>query len=162
MEGIYHLSGRRAAEEPEFRMNGEELKQVLDFIRDTRKEGIIRASYGCEGFLGNYEGEVRNTPFFCSAGISVGSVLIDGSISACSSIRSNYHQGNIYQDDFWEIWQTKFQPYRDRSWMKKDECARCKYFRYCQGNGMHLRDNEGKLLVCHLNRLTGNSANVPE
>jgi radical SAM protein with 4Fe4S-binding SPASM domain len=46
--------------------------------------------------------------------------------------------------------------------MKKDECARCKYFRYCQGNGMHLRDNEGKLLVCHLNRLTGNSANVPE
>ena len=81
-------------------MNGEELKQVLDFIRDTRKEGIIRASYGCEGFLGNYEGEVRNTPFFCSAGISVGSVLIDGSISACSSIRSNYHQGNIYQDDF--------------------------------------------------------------
>ncbi|UVV52530.1 TIGR04133 family radical SAM/SPASM protein [Bacteroides thetaiotaomicron] len=152
----------RAAEEPEFRMNGEELKQVLDFIRDTRKEGIIRASYGCEGFLGNYEGEVRNTPFFCSAGISVYSVLIDGSISACSSIRSNYHQGNIYQDDFWEIWQTKFQPYRDRSWMKKDECARCKYFRYCQGNGMHLRDNEGKLLVCHLNRLTGNSANVPE
>ena len=69
----------RAAEEPEFRMNGEELKQVLDFIRDTRKEGIIRASYACEGFLGNYEGEVRNTPFFCSAGVSVGSVLIDGS-----------------------------------------------------------------------------------
>ena len=60
----------RAAEEPEFRMNGEELKQVLDFIRDTRKEGIIRASYACEGFLGNYEGEVRNTPFFCSAGVS--------------------------------------------------------------------------------------------
>ena len=148
----------RAAEEPEFRMNGEELKQVLDFIRDTRKEGIIRVSYGCEGFLGNYEGEVRNTPFFCSAGVSVGSVLIDGSISACSSIRSNYHQGNIYQDDFWEVWQTRFQPYRDRSWMKKDECARCKYFRYCQGNGMHLRDNEGKLLVCHLNRLTENSA----
>ena len=133
-----------------------------NFGNSDRKEGIIRASYGCEGFLGNYEGEVRNTPFFCSAGISVGSVLIDGSISACSSIRSNYHQGNIYQDDFWEIWQTKFQPYRDRSWMKKDECARCKYFRYCQGNGMHLRDNEGKLLVCHLNRLTGNSANVPE
>ena len=51
MESIYHLPVGRAAEEPEFRMNGEELKQVLDFIRDTRKEGIIRASYGCEGFL---------------------------------------------------------------------------------------------------------------
>lgn len=53
----------RAAEEPEFCLTGEELKQVLDFIRTTRKEGIIRSSYGCEGFLGNYEGEVRNTPY---------------------------------------------------------------------------------------------------
>ena len=138
MESIYHLSGRTSRRRTGIPYNGEELKQVLDFIRDTRKEGIIRASYGCEGFLGNYEGEVRNTPFFCSAGISVGSVLIDGSLSvpvaasAPTTIKEIY-----YQDDFWEIWQTKFQPYRDRSWMKKDECARCKYFRYCQGNGMH-------------------------
>lgn len=143
----------RAAEEPEFRLSGQELRQVLDFIRDTRKEGLIHTSYGCEGFLGNYEGEVRDIPFTCDAGITVGSVLIDGSISACGSIRSNYHQGNIYQDDFWEVWQNKFQPYRNRTWMKKDECARCKYFRYCKGNGMHLRDNDGKLLVCHLNRI---------
>ena len=83
----------------------------------------------------------------------VASVLIDGSISACGSIRANYHQGNIYQDDFWEVWQNKFQPYRDRSWMRKDECKDCKYFRYCRGNGMHLRDSEGKLLLCDLKKL---------
>jgi hypothetical protein len=22
-------------------------------------------------------------------------------------------------------------------------------YRYCEGNGMHLRDDQGKLLVCH-------------
>ena len=89
----------------------------------------------------------------CATGVTVGSVLVDGSISACTSIRSNYHQGNIYKDDFMEVWENQFHPYREREWMKKDDCAECKYWRYCQGNGMHLRDSEGNLLLCHLKRL---------
>ena len=35
----------------------------------------------------------------------------------------------------------------------KRECADCKMFRYCEGNGMHLYDDEGNLLVCHYKRL---------
>ena len=128
-------------------------KQVFEYIKKVREEGRIRADYGCEGFLGNYEGEVRNRLFSCQAGISVGSVMADGSIAACTSIRSDYNQGNIYEDDFMEVWENRYMLYRDRSWMKRDECADCKYFRYCQGNGMHLRDSNGKLLFCHLKRL---------
>ena len=48
----------------------------------------------------------------CQAGVSVGSVLVDGAISACPSIRADYHQGNIYKDDFMEVWNNKYQPYR--------------------------------------------------
>ena len=125
----------------------------MEFIKATRKEGRIIASYGCEGFLGNYEGEVRDHFFFCNAGVSVAGVLSDGSISACTSIRSDYHQGNIYKDDFMEVWEKRFQPYRDHSWMKTGECADCKYWKYCRGNGMHLRDADGKLIVCHLRRI---------
>ena len=94
------------------RLTNEEFRSVFDYIKKVRKEGRIRADYGCEGFLGNYEGEVRNRLFSCQAGISVGSVMADGSIAACASIRAD-----------------------------------------CQGNGMHLRDGEGKLLFCHLKRL---------
>ena len=65
----------------------------------------------------------------------------------------NFHQGNIYQDDFIEVWENRFQPYRDRSWMKKGQCGDCKWFRYCQVNGMHLRDDNGDLILCHLGRL---------
>ena len=143
----------RAADDPQMRLTDEQFRGMFDFIKRTRQEGRIRVDYGCEGFLGNYEGDVRNHFFACQAGVSVGSVLIDGSISACTSIRADYHQGNIYQDDFMEVWENHFQPYRNREWMRKDECADCKYFRYCQGNGMHLRDGEGKLLLCHLKRL---------
>ena len=143
----------RAAEYPEFQLSNEDFTALLNFICETRKEGKIHLSYGCEGFLGNYEMEVRDHFYTCRAGVSVGSVLADGGISACPSIRANFNQGNIYEDNFWDVWQNRFQPFRDRSWMKKDECADCKMFRYCEGNGMHLRDEEGKLLVCHYNRI---------
>ena len=56
--------------------------------------------------------------------------------------------GNIYKDSFWDVWQKQFQVYRDRRWMKTDQCADCKMWRYCLGNGMHLRDSDGKLQVC--------------
>lgn len=143
----------RAASDAELQLSGEEFRGMLDFIKQTRKEGRIRISYGCEGFLGNYEGDVRDHFFSCQAGITVGSVLIDGSISACPSIRADFHQGNIYKDEFMDVWENNYQPYRDRTWMKKGECATCKYFRYCRGNGMHLRDGQGELMVCHLKRI---------
>ena len=143
----------RASSSPELQLSNKDFRQVMEFIRKTRREGRIGVSYGCEGFLGNYEGEVRNHFFTCRAGITIGSVLADGSISACTSIRSDYRQGNIYENDFMEIWQNKFHPYRDRNWMKTGECADCKYFRYCKGNGLHLRDENGELYFCHLKRL---------
>ena len=143
----------RAAQDPELQLSDERFRRVMDFIKQTRKEGRISVSYGCEGFLGEYEGKVRDHMFTCQAGMSISSVMIDGSISACASIRSKLAQGNIYKDDFIDVWENRYQPYRDRSWMKTGVCADCKYFRYCQGNGMHLRDDNGELILCHLKRL---------
>lgn len=144
----------RATQYPELQMSSEELHRLMHFIKETRKEGLIEAEYACEGFLGDYEGEVRNTFFSCQAGITIGSVLADGSIGACASIRADYTQGNIYKgDDFMDIWKNRYQKYRDRAWMHRDACSECGYFRWCQGGAMHLRDSEGNLIFCHLNRL---------
>lgn len=143
----------RAAELPELQLSNEEFTSVLNFIRDTRTENRIHLSYGCEGFLGNYEQEVRDHFYTCHAGINVASVLADGSISACPSIRSNFHQGNIYTDNFMDVWNNKFLPFRNREWARKGKCADCSMFRYCEGNGMHLHDDDGNLLVCHYNRI---------
>ncbi len=145
----------RAAQNDDLQLSAEQFRSLMEFIKRTRKEGRIAVSYGCEGFLGNYEGEVRDRFFACQAGITIGSVLADGSISACPSIRADYHQGNIYRDDFWKVWNDRFAPYRDREWARRDECADCRLFRYCRGNGMHLRDSDGRLLLCHLKRLDG-------
>ena len=143
----------RAAADQQLQLSSEKFRGLMEFIRKTRKEGWIHASYGCEGFLGEYEGDVRDHLFSCQAGLSIASVRIDGSISACGSIRADYNQGNIYKDDFIEVWENRFQQYRNHSWMKTGKCAACKWFRYCQGNGMHLRDGNGDLLLCHMERI---------
>jgi len=147
----------RAENNPLLQLSSEEFGKMLDFIKQSRKEGLIGVSYSCEGFLGDYEMEVRDTPFFCRAGIHVGSVLVDGSISACPSLRADYIQGNIYQDDFWTVWNERYQIMRDRSWTKTDICAQCKSYKYCEGNGLHLRQQKNdKLLCCHLEMLKTN------
>ncbi|MBQ7209554.1 MAG: TIGR04133 family radical SAM/SPASM protein [Paludibacteraceae bacterium] len=143
----------RAKENPELILNDEQFTRMLNFIKSEREAGR-HVSYSCEGFLGDYEGQVRDHLYQCAAGISVASVLIDGSISACTSIRGKYYQGNIYKDDFWEVWEHGFQNYRNRQWMRKKEpCNDCKMFRYCEGNGMHLREENGELMFCHLKRI---------
>ena len=145
----------RAAENPELILTDEQFRRLMDFIVAEREAGR-HVSYSCEGYLGEYEGRVRDHLYHCSAGISVASILIDGSISACTSIRGKYYQGNIYRDSFWEVWEHGFKPYRDRSWMRQLEpCKDCKAFSFCEGNGMHLRREDGSLMLCHLHRLTG-------
>jgi len=143
----------RAAQHSELQLSNEEFTSVLDYIRSTRKEKRIHLNYGCEGFLGEYEMEVRDHFYECYAGVNVASVLADGSISACPSIRANYSQGNIYKDNFMEVWNNRFQMFRDREWARKGSCSDCSMFRYCEGNGMHLHDEDENLLVCHYQRI---------
>ena len=106
----------RAADDPEMRLSPEQFDSLMEFIAATRKEGRIRLNYGCENFLGGYEGLVRD--------------------------------GNIYRgDDFIDVWENRYQVFRDRSWMRErgDGCSRCKYFKYCLGGSMHLRESDGSL-----------------
>jgi radical SAM enzyme (rSAM/lipoprotein system) len=144
----------RAAENTLLQLPPGDFKILFDFIQQTRKEGLIKLNFGCEGYLGPYEGEVRDNFFFCRAGINIASILADGSISACPNLRENFIQGNIYKDNFAEVWQNKYVKYRDRKWTKKGLCSDCESYKYCEGNGMHLRDEStGELLFCHLKRI---------
>lgn len=144
----------RARENQQLQLEQNEFKGLFEFIKQTRQSKKIKLNYGCEGFLGNYEKEVRDNLFYCQAGINVGSILADGSISACPNLRRNFIQGNIYKDNFADIWQTKYEKFRDRSWTKTGICSECDYYKYCEGNGMHLRDDvTGDLLFCHLKRI---------
>ena len=146
----------RAAGDPELQLSDAQFRGILDFIRDSREhDPRINVSYACEGFLGDYEQRVRDHFFYCRSGIEVASIRCDGSISGCTSVRSHMDQGNIYRDDLWDVWQNRFQVMRDRSWAHKGQCKGCKMWRYCEGSGLHLYDDNGDLLACHYHKLIG-------
>lgn len=144
----------RAAQNDELQLNGTQLKQMLQFIADTRTEGRIDLKFSCEAYTGEYEEKVRDSYFFCRAGINIGSILIDGSISACPNVNRSYAQGNIYQDDLMDVWENRFAKMRDRAWMKCGPCMQCSDYKQCLGGALHLRDESGKLVQC-IHRKTG-------
>ena len=130
-------------------LSTEEYRQLMDFIVETRSYKTndgrsIHVNYACEGFLGKYELKARDYFFFCRAGINVGSVMCDGSMSACLSVRGEkFIQGNIYKDSFMDVWNTKYECMRNRNWAKIGKCKNCKKWKFCMGNGLHLHHDLG-------------------
>ena len=144
----------RAKNHPELFLSACQFKELMEFIAHKRKEKEMDVKFSCEGFVGDYETKVRDGIFFCRAGINIGSVLIDGSISACPNIDRSFAQGNIYTDNFYEVWQTRFQPFRKRNWTRIGKCEKCTDYKNCGGSGMHLWHGEKKnVLVCHNEKL---------
>ena len=153
----------RAKDDPDMGLTDAEFVRLMDFIRAKReaaaavKDGPkpMNVTFSCEGYLGRYERKVRQNPFFCRAGINIASVLIDGRICGCPNIdRDVFSQGNIYQDSLWDVWQHRFQPFRDRSWARRGDCATCPVFRDCQGGGLH--NWHGKCtsaIQCHYHKI---------
>lgn len=140
----------RAAGDPELQLSRTQVREMLQFIANTRREGRIDLKFSCEAYTGDYEEEVRDSYFFCRAGINIASVLINGDISACPNINRSFAQGNIYQDNLLEVWDHKFDLMRKRDWMRCGPCAKCSEFKQCLGGAMHLRPALGQpILRCY-------------
>ena len=139
----------RAQDSYELQLKPIQLKQLMDFIVNSRAEKRMKVSFSCEAYLGMYERKVRDSYFFCRAGIQVASVLIDGSIAACPNINRSFIQGNIYTDDFLEVWEKRFEIMRNRNWTKTGICADCKAYRNCLGGALHLWDEKkDSIMTC--------------
>lgn len=136
----------RAKTNGELILSDPETEQMFQWIAHRRRDNHdngFNLEFCCEGYLpSKIDRAVRNDPYFCRAGISIGSVLCDGAISACPNITRSLVQGNIRTDDFQTVWENKYQPFRDRNWMKQNECNDCKEWKRCLGNSMHLWDDE--------------------
>ena len=129
----------RAASDPDMKLSDAEFRTLMEFIRQKRGEGgTMNVTFSCEGYVGRYEEKVRDGRFFCHAGVNIASVLIDGRICACPNIdRDRFSQGNIREDSLWQVWNDRFQPFRDRSWARKGRCEKCPQWHDCLGGGMH-------------------------
>lgn len=145
----------RAKDNPELFITDHQFSQLMDFIANNRQYGEIMTAFGCDGFLGKYEANVRQGIFFCRAGINAGSVLANGDISACPNINRGFVQGNIYKDDFMDVWNSKFHQFRNREGFKTGKCKECEVWKWCRSDGMHLHEpNNPNPIVCHYQKLS--------
>jgi radical SAM enzyme (rSAM/lipoprotein system) len=150
---IISMTPSNSSKHPDLLLSPIQFKSLFEFIKKTKKERIIQLNYGCQGFLGAYEGEVRENFYFCRAGINIVSILSDGSVTGCPSLNKNFVQGNIYVDNLRDVWENEFKPFRNKNWSKKGDCKSCKWYTYCEGNSIHLYDKNSNLLFCHLKNI---------
>lgn len=147
----------RAEKEADLHLTKSEKVEMMEFIKAHREkescsktksaDSQIDVAFSCEGYLGKYEEKARPVRFFCHAGINIASVLIDGRISGCPNIdRDLFSQGNIYRDNFYDVWENRFKPFRERSWARQGICKECKHFKNCFGGGMHNWKGEKAIL----------------
>jgi len=143
----------RARDNPDLLLSHAQSWRLVEWIRDNRtryRRWGLTIDYSCEGwFPFSLDRQIRTEPFFCRAGVSIASILCDGSITGCPNNCSAFTQGNIGTDDFATIWETGFTLYRNRSWMKTGFCSHCPHFSHCQGGSLHLRaDNDSPPAFC--------------
>lgn len=138
----------RANENNNLLLDGKEIKKLLDFIKEKRKDKKMDLTYGCPGFLGlDYEKEVRNHYFYCKTGINVASILYNGDLFVCPNVprRKEFIQGNIRKDNFKDVWDNKYKLFRNPNRTKCSTCENCENWEYCLGGAFHtwnFNDNE--------------------
>lgn len=139
-------------------LNFEQSNYMIKWIEDNRslyrKKGLD-LNFSCEGYLPiEKDMKVRHEPFFCRAGISIASILADGTITGCNNNGPEYYQGNLNKDNFKEVWEDSFKEFRDREWLKTGKCAECNEWNYCKGSSIHLRDKSNKgPSFCYINKI---------
>lgn len=135
----------RAGVNKELLLSGPDLLRLYEFIREKRfhSDSEIEITYGCAHFLGlDYENEVRDFYFQCGAGLFIASVMANGDIGACLDIerRSDLTQGNIFKDDFIDVWENRFEVFRKDRTMGSRICMGCPHREICMGDSAHTWD----------------------
>ncbi len=135
----------RAAERPDLVPDNAGLRTILEYVREARADGFVPVPELCdEGFLGDeFEMQVRPYLWQCTAGVTLGSVLCDGRIGACTHLSEAFVQGDVRRERFRTVWEERFQILRDRSWANHGVCASCAEFARCQGGSLHLYAKPG-------------------
>ena len=134
----------RALEHPELMLDADEVRHLLDFIVEKRADGWP-LEYGCCHFLGtDYEREVRDAYFICSAGIYTASIMSNGDIGTCLDVerRPETICGNVYRDDFVDVWLNGFGFLRQELCDLDAKCVGCAERDFCAGGSWHSFDFE--------------------
>ena len=128
----------RAKDNKELLLSKNDYIKMLDFIKENReKEEAFEICYGCNHWLGvENEHKFREWYYQCTAGIKTAGIFYNGDIGACLDIERKPQtiQGNIRTDDFFDVWNHKFEIFRYNRAEKSDYCKNCTERYNCRGD----------------------------
>lgn len=144
----------RAENNPDLQLTFEQTHQMINWIKDNKKKYKnkgLTINLSCEGWLPfDIDSQVRDTNFFCRAGVNIASVLCDGTITGCTNNHDSFYTGNILNDDFNTVWENNFDNFRKTERLKNTICNNCEHLKYCRGSSIHLWNlNHDKLKFCY-------------
>ena len=145
----------RACESHDLLLSPDQFAYLLSFIREKRYDPncSMEVTFGCSHYLGvENERMVRDHYFICGAGILVASVRSNGDICACLDIenRKDLVQGNIWSDNFMEVWENRFHVFRRDRTVDCIKCLNCSERFRCGGDSAHTWDFKKKEpLLCY-------------
>lgn len=147
--------GTTASEHEDLFLDRNQFRKMLEKTVKFKSQKKMIVNFTDSGYLGHeFENKARTLNYFCGAGINVAGIRVNGDIAACPNIDPEVKEGNVFEDSFIDIWQTKYQRFRNRKWMKTDICKNCSEWNLCQGNSFHLRDfKDNKTKFCHFRYL---------
>ena len=135
----------RAKDSAELLLDREQFRLMLQKIMAFRARDRLPVYLSESNYMGPLlDFRVRDHHYFCRAGVNIGGVMADGDILACANIDRRFRQGNVFENSFVDVWEQRFQVFRDRRWMRTGRCASCDEWRFCQGNSFHSWDLEGQ------------------
>lgn len=138
-------------------VNEKQIEEMLDFVNEVRAENKIKVVFACDNLMGSYEKKVHKDFFFCKAGVSMATLFADGVIGVCLLNRDeNCLLGNIYKDDFYEVWNKRFDNFLNKEWIKYRCELHCNFTRYCKGK--HQSNQNSKLALDANNISSGEPA----
>ena len=137
----------RASKNDGILLDKEGFLYMMHFIDEKIKDGIMDVTYDCSHYLGlKYEMELRKHPFFCGAGLFIGSILANGDMCVCPNVRDkSLVQGNIKTDSFVDVWENRYEQFRKKRITTNEKCKKCKSNKYCRGDSFHTWNFEEKV-----------------
>jgi radical SAM protein with 4Fe4S-binding SPASM domain len=147
----------RAKDHPECRLSPATVRGMINFLKYEYEHGCetyadpraTMVEMGCGGWMGaELEGTFRPFIFHCIAGINNLGILYDGKLASCSNISRDFVEGDLRTERIREVWETRFQRYRDLQWKKVGPCANCDEWTHCHGGPMHKRSPGGSMTDC--------------
>ncbi len=140
----------RTDHDSKYLLNDSQKSKIIRFLQekyestcqDYPDRKTMMVELGCGGWFGReLEGTFRPFIFHCIAGLNNLGILYDGKLASCSNISREFIEGDLRKEKIRDVWENKYQRYRNRTWRKTGKCENCLDWDLCHGGAFHLKEN---------------------